>query len=112
MVNLFNYTENEIHDIVNGTQIVIPPRSHTQTSEKKANEMCERYRGQVGLKPKADYAQADYDRVKELKKRELVAFAQKLMSGERPNPSEFKAEESKPQNQGQNQEQNNADAQA
>lgn len=112
MINLFNYTENEISDVVNGEQIVVPPKGQASTSEKKATRMCELHRGSLGLTPKATYDPAAYERVEALKKQELVAFARKLMSGERPDPAAFKKDDGKARMQeGQNQA-NTADAQA
>lgn len=104
MMNLFNYTDKEFSDTVDGKQVVIRPFGSTQVSERVADSMIKRNPGVVGKQPFPQYSDEDVKVVKQMNKPELLDFTLALMNGSTEDPAAYMEPQQgdEGQNEGQN----------
>lgn len=88
-INLFNWTNEEISDVVEGEQVVVPANGSTETSERKAQSMMDHYKGKLSLSPRPDYSDEAKQVVAQMKKDNLVSFCYALMDRQKPDPNDF-----------------------
>mgnify|MGYP006305083135 CR=1 FL=1 len=84
MLNVYNKSDKKISEMIKGVNIIIPPKSSTMVSEKKAEIICKRNEN-LSMYKKRQYSEEDVAAVKNLNKPQLLDFCLKLMAGTTPS---------------------------
>jgi hypothetical protein len=81
-MQIYNYTDKPVSDIIGMHSLVVPPNGSLETSERKGEEMLRRHPEALGYAPRI-YTEADRQVVLKMSEAELRTALLGLMDGHR-----------------------------
>lgn len=83
MITVWNHSNREVVEGINGTMIAVPANGSALVTDKKAAELMKR-RKEISAQPTAGYTAADFEAMRKLSLEQLQALAEMLMRGAQP----------------------------